>query len=178
MLLIAAMLATAPLNAELIEKPAVEQRVLKAWEGDHALFVDFAYKNIPTTGAVRASVGPGVHFNFAYPWNWLMNFSGASFIEIYPTLTKEEAEKKWKLGLSQLASLGWAPNGQRGFSPVSIAVNGEMIETHFLPQIDAWREDFFPVQLHEGENSIVIRLLVDATTNYWIQKVWFDPISE
>src|SRR5579872_7219361 len=88
MLLIAALLAAQPINAEAVEKPAVVQRALKAWEGDHALFVDFAYKNIPTTGAIQASVGSGVTFNKAYPWNWKMHYSGMSFIAVYPNLTQ------------------------------------------------------------------------------------------
>ncbi len=175
MLLMAALLAIInPVNSEAIENssaPVAEQRKLLPWEGEHAFFVDFAYRNIPTTGEIRALVGPGVGFNRAYPWNWLMNVRGSSFIEVQPTLTAEEAGKKWNLGLSHLSSLP-------GNSPVSIEVNGTMIEPHFLPFVDAWREDYFPVELREGQNSILIRLLDDADTNYWIQKLWLDPVSE
>jgi hypothetical protein len=193
MLLMAAMLAMAPLNADAIETPVVEQRVLKAWEGDHDFLVDFSAPFVPTTGNIKIqTIGNGAHFNEAYPWNWVLHTGKRivyrngyrqwencdGFVNICLTLTKEEAQKNWMLGLSQLASLGPAPDGLRGYAPVSIEVNGEMIEHHYLPQVDAWREDFFPVALHEGTNSIVIRELNDATTVYWIQKLWLDPVSE
>jgi len=166
-------------NANVAQNAAVEQRVPKAWEGDHSFLVDFSAPSIHTTGDIQIeSVGPGAMFNQTSPWNWLMRCYDSSYISINVNLTKKEAQKDWNLGLSQFASQGPAPNGQRGYSPISIEINGKTIEPRFLSQVNAWREDFFPVQLHEGENSIVIRLLDDATTNYCIQKLWLDPVSE
>lgn len=140
------------------------------WEMPHEFFVDFAYTDIPVRkGNITVEVGPGVYFNHAYPWNWLMHVNNRSYIQVTPVLTKEQAEKKWNLILSHLSALP-------GRSPISIEVNGNLIAHGFQPYVDAWREDYFPVDLHEGTNTIKIKLL-DADTNYWIQKLYIDPIE-
>ena len=140
------------------------------WEMPHEFFVDFAYTDIPIRkGNITVEVGPGVEFNYAYPWNWYMGWNNHSYIEVTPILTKEQAEKKWNLILSQLSS-------KPGRSPISIEVNGKLIANGFQPYVDAWREDYFPVDLKEGENTITIRLL-NANTCYWIQKLYIDPIE-
>lgn len=140
------------------------------WEMPHEFFVDFAYKNlISVKGNIQTKVGPGVYFNQAYPWNWIMNYSGMSYIEVTPILTKKEAEKEWNLILSQLSS-------KPGQSPISIEVNGKVIVDRFYPAVDGWREDYFKVHLNEGFNRITIKLL-NARTNYWIQKLYIDPVA-
>lgn len=140
------------------------------WEMPHEFFVDFADTDIPIRkGNIAVEVGPGVYFNHDYPWNWLMHWKYDSYIKVTPVLTKEQAEKKWNLILSQLSS-------KPGRSPISIEVNGKLIANWFQPYVDAWREDHFPVALQEGANTIKIRLL-DADTNYWIQKLYIDPIE-
>lgn len=177
MLIFLAMLAfnSPELSAAEEVKPAVEQRVLAAWEGDHAFMIDFSARPIPVIGDAKVATGLGVEFNENYPWNWLMYLRGSSSLEVTLNLTAEQAQKPWNLGVSHLSSL-FHSRDESG-SPIDILVNGEIVASHFLPRVDAWREDDFTVNLREGANSIVIRLLEDANSHYWIQKLYLDPIQ-
>ncbi len=84
--------AAAQNNVNVAQNAAVEQRV-PAWQGDHDFLVDFSAPFVPTTGDVHiSSIGPGVEFNHAYPWNWLMHYYDASYIAVNVNLTKEQAQ--------------------------------------------------------------------------------------
>ncbi|HSX04214.1 MAG TPA: hypothetical protein VLG76_05740 [Rhabdochlamydiaceae bacterium] len=166
------LLALNTIDMSAVEKPAVEMVAtapVPHWELPHAFHLNFANDVITSeAGNISAETGPGVWFNRYYPWNWMMAIPYHSYLEIKPVLTKEEAEKSWNLILSHLSSLP-------GNSPISIKVNGKIIARRFFPAVNGWREDYFPIQLNEGENKIIIRLL-NAGTHYWIQKLYIDPI--
>ncbi len=163
------MLASNDLN----HKPNVEiiaEMAGPLWEQEHAFFVNFACWHLPTEGDISVTVGPGVLFNDITPWGWVLAHPYERFIEVKPVLTKEQAEKKWDLILSHAS----APSL---LAPIAIDVNGITIANHFSPPLNAWKDDYFSISLNEGENTIKIRLL-DANTDYWIHKLYLDPLEE
>jgi hypothetical protein len=131
--------------------------------------VSFSYPEIKPVGSITVKPGPGVYFNEAYPWNWVMHANDTSYIDFKMNFDKTDLQKNWFFNVKQLSSI-WGPNGP-AYSPIAIQVNGETIVDHFQPQRDAWRIDHFELPadlLKEGNNTIRIQLQ-NALTNYWIE---------
>lgn len=134
--------------------------------------VCFSYPDIRSIGVEQVLTGPGVCFNRAYPWNWMMHHSNESYITVVVNLTAEEAGQDWYLNVKELSSIS-------GYncSPISVDVNGTYIVDHFEPQRDAWRIDHFKISqnlLKEGQNKISLHLQ-EALTNYWIEHLILSP---
>src|SRR5438128_1789522 len=75
--------------------------------------VSFSYSNIKTIGDIEIITGPGVQYNWAYPWNWTMHRSGQSYIQVKTDFNKEDLKKDWFLSVKQLSSI-LGPNGPNG----------------------------------------------------------------
>lgn len=166
LLSLTAILTTAFVHAE-------EKSTLAEWAKDPSFrWVSFSFNTFRTSPNIHVEIGPGVHFNWEFPWCWMMTYSDRSYISAQVDFKKEELEKEWFLNVKQLTSLGC-----RDYSPIAIDVNNVTIVDHFRPLVDGWRIDHFPLPanlLKAGENTIKIRLQ-NACTNYWIENMSLSP---
>lgn len=150
---------------ESLSVPGLENAGVKA--------AHFSSENVRAMGRIKLITGPGVRFNRAYPWCWLMSSNNNSYISVVANFDKKEIKKDWYLNIKQLSSIC----GPTNYSPIAIDVNGVNIVDHFNPLRDAWRIDHFKISeklLSEGENSITIRFQ-DGYTHYWIEHLILSP---
>lgn len=135
-------------------------------------WISFSFEEPKSHPDIRLWPGPGVGFNYAYPWCWLMGSPNTSHMTFYAKFSKADIKKDWYLNIKQLSSIAGS-----NYSPVAIDINGVNIADHFEPLRDAWRIDHFKLQrklLREGENTIKLRLQ-NAYTNYWIEHLSLSP---
>ena len=139
---------------------------------DRLKWVGFSAPDIHVGEGLKVITGPGTEFNHAYPWCWLMGESNASYISVQVDFSSQDLNQPWFLNIRQLSSIaGW------NYSPIAIDVNSVNVVDHHHPLRDAWRVDSFAISpdlLHEGENTITIRLQ-DAYTNSWIENLILSP---
>jgi subtilisin family serine protease len=141
-----------------------------------ASIANFRDKSIVQT---RLSVSPGLgaQYNVQYG-GWRLLAPGASHFDI--NVPVGQSVHDLRLTIRHLSSADWP---KAGFSPISIVVNGTMIENNYdvaathLGSRDYEIDQFYiPASaLHQGANTLQLTLQHGARTHYWIDSLRLDP---
>lgn len=130
--------------------------------------VSFVKPLLKATPNTDVDIGPWVMYNSTYGHSWIMHANGQSWIEIE---FQKDAEIQGPASLF-IAHLS-ANVGKHNWAPVSIIINGKVLEDHYVPNNGNWIYDTWEIGefLVDGKNKVRISLCNDAICNYWINSL-------
>lgn len=135
----------------------------------------FAQPKIKVSDGVEVKLGPWVDYNYYYNYSYIMHLNGQSYVEM--TFNADEIDGNVALWFVHHSAM---VNGHITYAPVSIVINGQVLEDHYVPNYGTWCYDTWNVTdyVKEGKNTIRITLANDAISQYWFNHIKFFTSDE